>query len=58
MVLEKINIVFTVIFALEMVVKLIAVGIKSYFVGSWFNVFDSIIVIASLVDIIVSNFAV
>lgn len=35
--------------------KLVAYGLKNFFKGSWFNFFDLIIVIASLVDIIVTK---
>lgn len=53
--LEKVNIAFTIIFTLEMIIKLIALGIKGYFRGTWFNSFDCLIVIASLIDLILTN---
>lgn len=56
MVLEKVNIIFAIIFSLEMIMKILAVGFKHYFKGSTFNVFDSVIVIASAIDIFLSNF--
>ena len=40
---------FTVIFTLEMIVKLVALGPLYYLQGRW-NIFDGIIVIISLVD--------
>jgi hypothetical protein len=54
-VLEKVNIVFTVIFTIEMIVRMLAFGFIRYFKGSYFNIFDSVIVIASIVDIFMSN---
>ena len=54
-VLEKVNIAFTLIFTIEMIIKLVALGLKGYFRGTWFNSFDCFIVIASLIDLIVSN---
>lgn len=53
---EKINILFTLIFTLEMLIKMVAVGIVNYFKGSAFNVFDSVIVFSSMIDIFLSNF--
>jgi Ion transport protein len=55
-IIEKVNIMFTVIFALEMIVKMLAVGIANYFKGSSFNVFDCGIVVSSMIDIFLSNF--
>jgi hypothetical protein len=54
-VLEKLNIVFTIIFTFEMLIKMLAVGLKNYFKGTMFNVFDCGVVIASIVDIFLSN---
>jgi|Laugresu1bdmlbdd_1035124.scaffolds.fasta_scaffold33011_1 voltage-dependent calcium channel L type alpha-1S len=53
--LEFVNIVFTIIFSSEMIIKMLAVGIKNYFKGSMFNIFDCGIIVASLVDIFLSN---
>lgn len=53
-VLDKVNIVFTGIFVFEMAVKLLAFGFKGYFRDP-FNAFDSVIVLASLVDLVISN---
>jgi hypothetical protein len=38
------------IFALEMVIKLIGLGLKGYF-QEFFNIFDCLIVILSLIDL-------
>ena len=54
-ILEKVNIMFTMIFTVEMIVKIIAVGCTNYFRGGAFNIFDSIIVISSIIDIFLSN---
>jgi hypothetical protein len=54
-VLEKVNIVFAIIFTIEMIIKMIAVGFKNFFKGGAFNIFDALIVVASLTDIILSN---
>lgn len=58
MVLEKLNYAFTAIFTLELIIKLLGVGIKTFFKGQWFNVFDSLIVLGSLVDIVIAEFLV
>ena len=54
-VLEKVNIVFAIIFTFEMIIKMTAIGFKNYFQGSALNIFDAVIVIASIVDLIMSN---
>ena len=41
---------FTVIFALEAILKIIALAPKNYFSQKW-NVFDIIVVILSLIDL-------
>ena len=55
LVLEKLNIVFTIIFTFEMLIKIMALGLKNYFKGTMFNLFDCGVVIASIVDIFLSN---
>lgn len=54
-VLEKLNYLFTAIFVVEIIIKFLAFGVKSFFKGSWFNTFDLLIVIGSLVDIIIAQ---
>ncbi|XP_039270704.2 voltage-dependent L-type calcium channel subunit alpha-1D-like isoform X2 [Styela clava] len=54
-VLNKMNFVFTALFTLEMIVKLIAFKPRQYLTDPW-NVFDALIVIGSLVDIVFSEF--
>lgn len=47
------NVAFSVIFIIECILKLIGLGIRGYFRDDY-NIFDCIIVTASLVDIVVS----
>lgn len=49
-VLEKINLSFYCVFVVEMVIKLIGLGIKFYF-SDKFNAFDLIIVLISTIDV-------
>lgn len=51
-VLSQINLGFSAIFMLEMVLKLIAFG-KAYFYSGW-NIFDFFVVLASILDIVLS----
>jgi hypothetical protein len=55
LILEKLNIAFSLIFLFEIWIKFTAFGFKNFLKGSWMNSFDCIIVIASLIDIILSN---
>ncbi|KAA0155090.1 hypothetical protein FNF31_06158 [Cafeteria roenbergensis] len=48
------NVVFTIIFVVEMVLKLLGLGLWGYF-SEWFNRFDGIIVIVSVVDLFVGG---
>ena len=41
--------VFTVVFILEMILKLVALGVRQYLKVTW-NIFDGVIVIMSIVD--------
>jgi hypothetical protein len=53
--LETINLAFTCIFILECIVKITGLGPKAYFHNNW-NQFDFVVVLASLVDIVLSLF--
>ncbi len=53
-VLDTLNIAFTSIFAVECILKVIALKPKNYFGDSW-NVFDFIIVIGSFIDITMAS---
>eukprot|EP00347_Sterkiella_histriomuscorum_P013361 403365010 len=51
--LENVNILFTVTFISEMLIKMIGLGLKSYFIDP-FNSFDCLIVLSSVIDLFVS----
>ncbi|NXC37146.1 CAC1S protein, partial [Campylorhamphus procurvoides] len=51
---DILNVAFTVLFTLEMVLKLMAFKAKGYFGDPW-NVFDFLIVIGSIIDVILSE---
>ncbi|XP_028629633.1 voltage-dependent L-type calcium channel subunit alpha-1S isoform X1 [Grammomys surdaster] len=51
---DILNVAFTIIFTLEMVLKLIAFKPRGYFGDPW-NVFDFLIVIGSIIDVILSE---
>nr|XP_033781763.1 voltage-dependent L-type calcium channel subunit alpha-1D [Geotrypetes seraphini] len=53
-VMDVLNMVFTAVFTVEMVLKLIAFKPKGYFSDAW-NTFDSLIVIGSIVDVVLSE---
>ena len=55
-VLDAFNLVLTIVFALEMILKLVAYGCRGYWRDS-FNTFDGIIVIVSLVEILLVKLA-
>ncbi|ELW57722.1 Voltage-dependent L-type calcium channel subunit alpha-1S [Tupaia chinensis] len=51
---DILNVAFTIIFTLEMVLKLIAFKARGYFGDPW-NVFDFLIVVGSIIDVILSE---
>ncbi|XP_072804364.1 voltage-dependent L-type calcium channel subunit alpha-1S [Vicugna pacos] len=51
---DILNVAFTVIFTLEMILKLMAFKARGYFGDPW-NVFDFLIVIGSIIDVILSE---
>jgi len=53
--IERINYCFLGIFVLEATIKLIAFGFR-YFKDKW-NVFDFIIVLASIIVLVITNFS-
>lgn len=53
--LETANNYFTIIFTIEMIVKLLGLGIKSY-VSDNFNLFDGTLVIINLFEVSLHNF--
>ena len=50
-IVSRLNLVFTAIFILEMVLKLLALGFKGYWFNGW-NRFDAFVVLASIVDLL------
>ncbi|XP_035261630.1 calcium channel, voltage-dependent, P/Q type, alpha 1A subunit, b isoform X3 [Anguilla anguilla] len=53
-VLKNLNIVFTSLFSMECVLKIIAFGVLNYFKDAW-NVFDFVTVLGSITDILVTE---
>ncbi|KAA0707444.1 Voltage-dependent L-type calcium channel subunit alpha-1D CHCACHA1D [Triplophysa tibetana] len=53
-VMDILNMVFTAVFTVEMVLKLIAFKPRGYFGDAW-NVFDALVVMGSIVDIVLSE---
>uniref|UniRef100_A0A667X197 Voltage-dependent L-type calcium channel subunit alpha n=1 Tax=Myripristis murdjan TaxID=586833 RepID=A0A667X197_9TELE len=51
---DTLNLIFTVLFTVEMILKLMAFKAKGYFGDPW-NVFDFLIVVGSVVDVILSE---
>uniref|UniRef100_A0A8B9LJI1 Voltage-dependent L-type calcium channel subunit alpha n=1 Tax=Astyanax mexicanus TaxID=7994 RepID=A0A8B9LJI1_ASTMX len=56
-VMDILNMVFTGLFTIEMIVKLLALRLRHYFMDAW-NSFDALIVVGSVVDIVVTEFSV
>ena len=52
--LGKLNLVFTIIFIVEMVLKIMGFGIKGY-VGDKMNLFDALIVLLSIVELVMPS---
>ena len=53
-IVEKLNIMFTLLFINELLIRLTATGFKNYYKEQWFNFFDTIIVLGSAIDVVVS----
>lgn len=51
--LTNVNYMFTAVFMVEAILKLVALGPKNYFSDGW-NQFDAFVIISSLIDIVVS----
>ncbi|OBS66212.1 hypothetical protein A6R68_05248 [Neotoma lepida] len=54
--LKCLNIVFTSVFSMECILKIIAFGVLNYFRDAW-NVFDFVTVLGSITDILVTEIA-
>ncbi|KAJ8283249.1 hypothetical protein COCON_G00020990 [Conger conger] len=52
--LKNLNIVFTALFSMECVLKIVAFGVLNYFKDTW-NVFDFVTVLGSIADILVTD---
>ncbi|XP_021105659.1 voltage-dependent L-type calcium channel subunit alpha-1F isoform X2 [Heterocephalus glaber] len=52
--MDILNMIFTGLFTIEMVLKIIAFKLKHYFADAW-NTFDALIVVGSIVDIAVTE---
>ncbi|XP_041091581.1 calcium channel, voltage-dependent, P/Q type, alpha 1A subunit, b [Polyodon spathula] len=53
-VLKNLNIVFTALFSMECILKIIAFGVLNYFRDAW-NIFDFVTVMGSVTDILVTE---
>ncbi|XP_035511865.1 voltage-dependent L-type calcium channel subunit alpha-1D-like [Morone saxatilis] len=55
-IMDILNMIFTVVFTIEMIIKLLALRVHHYFIDPW-NSFDALIVVGSVLDIAVSEFS-
>uniref|UniRef100_A0A4W6E046 Voltage-dependent L-type calcium channel subunit alpha n=1 Tax=Lates calcarifer TaxID=8187 RepID=A0A4W6E046_LATCA len=53
-IMDILNMIFTVVFTIEMIIKLLALRAHHYFIDPW-NSFDALIVVGSVLDIAVSE---
>ncbi|KAG7265160.1 hypothetical protein CRUP_007386 [Coryphaenoides rupestris] len=56
-IMDILNMVFTGLFTVEMLLKVLALRLRHYFIDAW-NSFDALIVVGSVVDIVVTEFSV
>uniref|UniRef100_A0A4W5NHR8 Voltage-dependent L-type calcium channel subunit alpha n=1 Tax=Hucho hucho TaxID=62062 RepID=A0A4W5NHR8_9TELE len=56
-VMDILNLIFTALFTIEMIIKLLALRTHQYFIDAW-NSFDALIVVGSVLDIVVSELSV
>uniref|UniRef100_A0A8C6SY41 Calcium channel, voltage-dependent, L type, alpha 1F subunit a n=1 Tax=Neogobius melanostomus TaxID=47308 RepID=A0A8C6SY41_9GOBI len=56
-IMDILNMIFTVVFTVEMIIKLLALRAHHYFIDPW-NSFDALIVVGSVLDIAVSELSV
>ena len=54
--MELCNMYFTLVYFIEVWIKVTAIGVRSYLGESRFNIFDIIITLVSIVDILISLF--
>ncbi|KAJ3583212.1 hypothetical protein NHX12_034183, partial [Muraenolepis orangiensis] len=55
-IMDILNMVFTGLFTVEMLLKVLALRLRHYFMDAW-NSFDALIVVGSVVDIVVTEFS-
>uniref|UniRef100_A0AAZ1XU87 Voltage-dependent L-type calcium channel subunit alpha n=1 Tax=Oreochromis aureus TaxID=47969 RepID=A0AAZ1XU87_OREAU len=53
-IMDILNMIFTVVFTIEMIIKLMALRAHHYFIDPW-NSFDALIVVGSVLDIVLSS---
>ena len=53
--LENVNAILVAVFTVDIILKLAAYGVKQYFLGGSWNVFDFVVLVGSFIDIMVSN---
>ena len=53
--LETVNAILVAVFTMDIILKLAAYGVKQYFLGGSWNVFDFVVLVGSFVDIMVST---
>ncbi|KPP78631.1 voltage-dependent L-type calcium channel subunit alpha-1F-like [Scleropages formosus] len=53
-VMDILNMIFTCLFTVEMILKLLALRLRHYFMDAW-NSFDALIVVGSVLDIVVTE---
>ncbi|KAL4622587.1 voltage-dependent L-type calcium channel subunit alpha-1D-like [Arapaima gigas] len=56
-VMDILNMIFTCLFTVEMILKLLALRLRHYFMDAW-NSFDALIVVGSVLDILVTELSV
>ncbi|XP_062398037.1 voltage-dependent L-type calcium channel subunit alpha-1D [Sardina pilchardus] len=56
-IMDILNLIFTIVFTVEMIIKLLALRTYHYFIDAW-NSFDALIVVGSVLDIMVSELSV
>ena len=53
--LETVNAILVAVFTVDIILKLAAYGVKQYFLGGSWNIFDFIVLVGSFIDIMVST---
>src|SRR5690606_35243054 len=51
---ETMNLIFTLIFAIEAFIRIVAIGFSSYFDDGW-NLFDFVVAVGSIAGLIISK---